>query len=120
MAFQRSNRRDCVGTGGGVFICVKECLQSAENFKDSNFEMLGVDMADDYSRNILHIIGLYRAPKEGLNVLCKIRDVGKQKNPRIICYHCGRPELAPGKLAGYNRGRDGSGPVISKLTHLET
>ncbi|KAJ4442434.1 hypothetical protein ANN_04020 [Periplaneta americana] len=68
-------RCDRLGTGRRVFICVKECLQSAENFKGSEFEMVGVVIVDDYSRNILHIIGLYRAPKEGLNVLCKIRDM---------------------------------------------
>jgi hypothetical protein len=62
-------RRDRRGRGGGVFVCVKNCIACAELCVDENYEMIAVEVKGADPKYTWEIVGIYRAPYEDLRVI---------------------------------------------------
>jgi hypothetical protein len=62
-------RRDRRGRGGGVFICVKNCIACAELWIDENYEMIAVEVKGADPKYAWEVVGIYRAPYEDLWVI---------------------------------------------------
>jgi len=59
-------RRDRTARGGGVFICVKNSIASTELWVDEDYEMIAVGVKGKDPKYMWEIIGIYRAPNEGM------------------------------------------------------
>jgi hypothetical protein len=59
-------RRDRNTRGGGMFICVKDCIACAELWVDEEFEMIAVEVDPKFT---WEIVGIYRAPNEDMRVI---------------------------------------------------
>jgi hypothetical protein len=62
-------RRDRNTRGGGVFICVKDCIACAELWVDEDFEMIAVEVNGKDPKLTLEVVGIYRAPNEDMRVI---------------------------------------------------
>jgi hypothetical protein len=67
-------RRDRHARGGGVFICVKNYIASAELWVDEEFEMIAVEVKGRYSKCTWGIVGIYRPPNEDMRVIEKLAE----------------------------------------------
>ena len=59
-------RKDRTARGGGVFICVKSIIASTELWVDEDYEMIAVEVKGKDPKYMWEIIGIYRAPNEGM------------------------------------------------------
>ena len=55
--------------GGGVFICVKNVIESTELWVDEDVEMIAVEVKGVDPKYKWEIIGIYRSPNEDMSVL---------------------------------------------------
>lgn len=62
-------RRDGNTRGGGVFICVKKYIAWLELWVDEDFEMIAIEVKGRVAKLTWEIIGIYRAPKEDMQVI---------------------------------------------------
>jgi len=62
-------RRDRCSRGGGVFNCVKICIDCRELWTDEDFEMVAVEVKGTNPKFIWEVVGIYRAPKEDMRVI---------------------------------------------------
>jgi hypothetical protein len=62
-------RRDRSTRGGGVFICVKNYIDSSVLWTDVDFEMIAVELKGRDPKFTWEIVGIYRAPNEDLRVI---------------------------------------------------
>jgi hypothetical protein len=83
-----SIRRDRHTRGGGVFICVKNCITCAEQFFGEVCEMIAVEVKCMDPKNTWEIVGVYRPPNGDLRLLEKLadwtRNMGRTMKRRII------------------------------------
>jgi len=64
-----SFRRDRCFRGGGVFICVKNCIECRELCTDKDFEMVPVQVKGRNPKFTWEVVGIYRAPNEDMRVI---------------------------------------------------
>src|SRR5215475_2539185 len=67
-------RRDKHTRGGGVFICVKNNFNCSELWVDDDFEIIAVEVKGSDSKDTWEVIGIYRAPNEGVRVIERLVD----------------------------------------------
>jgi len=61
--------RDWCSRGGGVFICVKNCIDCRVLWIDEVFEMIAVEIKGRNPKFTWEVVGVYRAPNEDMRVI---------------------------------------------------
>jgi len=61
--------RDRCSRGGGVFICVKNCIDRRVLWSDEVFEMIAVEVKGRNPNFAWELVGVYRAPNEYMRVI---------------------------------------------------
>jgi hypothetical protein len=81
-------RRDRNTRGGGVFICVKDCIVCAEQWVDEDFEMIAVEMRGRDPKFTWEVVGIYKVPNKDMRVIERLATrtdyLGKSTKCRII------------------------------------
>jgi hypothetical protein len=67
-------RRGRKTRGGGVFICAKDYTACAELWMDEDFEMIAVEVKGRDPKFAFVVVGIYRAPNEGMRVIERLAD----------------------------------------------
>ena len=62
-------RRDRCSRGGGVFICVKNCIDCRELWTDEDFEMVAIKVKVRKPKFTWEVVRIYRAPDEDMRVI---------------------------------------------------
>jgi hypothetical protein len=81
-------RRDKNTRGGGVFICVNDCIACAELWVDEDFEMIAPEVKARDLKFTWEVVGIYRAPNKDMRVIERLAAqtdyLGKSTERRII------------------------------------